>query len=99
MRRHNYVRAFLGAVILALVMELSAGCASNGYVSGGAYYGYGDPYWRYDRWYDRDVIVVPPPNAGRPKPKPEQPIYRPPPARPTPLPSRPLPRPAPMPRR
>jgi hypothetical protein len=71
---------------LAMLSALITGCASGG---GSVHYQYGAPY--YDPWYRYDVIVQPPPPGYRPRP--EQPIYKPPPARPTPLPARPMPRP------
>ncbi len=92
----KYLHYLLFVFTIACI-PLLTGCSGSTGVYGyynDPYYRYNDPYYRYP-YYRGDITVNPrPPESGRPKP--ENPIQRPPsrPDRPTTLPSRPVPRPA-----
>lgn len=88
----------IAVVVMALIPF--AGCVSSddsGNSSGDVYSGAGfDPWYYGDYYYDRDVIVTPPP-VSPDTPRPSHPIAMPPSSapQPTPMPSIPsMPRPA-----
>jgi len=103
MRPHTVRTAFVGLLLMMMVL-LASGCASDGSYSGQAsvgVYGYGY-YGGYPGYYGGDVIVGAPgyPGGVRPPGVAPPPGARPPaPPHVSQLPSRPMPAPAPRPAR
>jgi hypothetical protein len=90
MKTFNGIPWFVAPTILVLAIGIGCSSTDSGArASGGVYYGAGwnDPWYYGPGYYPPDVIITPPPGKPESKPRPTQPIARPPASAPRPMPS------------